>query len=98
MKNKFFTLYSYCRTIEGKEFSVILDLQRVRYARIPSFLREILFDYIHLPIAEIVDLYDDRQGHIMSYLDQLERDKFGFFTDNPEQYPPINLTWKSPGV
>jgi len=98
MKNKFFTLYSYCRTIEGRDFSIVLDLQRTRYIKIPPFLREILFEYLDLPVSEIVDLYKDDQGHILSYLEHLENDKFGFFTDNPEQYPPINLTWRSPGV
>ena len=98
MKNKFFTLYTYCRTIEGRDFSIILDLQRVRYTRIPAFLREILFEYLHLPVADIIDLYQDGEGHILSALGFLEKDKFGFFTDNPEQYPPLNLTWKTPGI
>lgn len=98
MKNKFFTLYSHCRTVEGRDFSIILDLQRVCYTKIPPFLREILFEYIHMPVSQIVKLYQDQEGYIMDCLNYLEKDQFGFFTDNIDSYTPINLTCKAPGT
>ncbi len=82
----------------GKTGAVIINLQKTSYTIIPQFLCEILQDYENENLDALADLYQDHDNNIRKYLDTLCAKHLGFFTDEPERYPKLNLSWDTPEV
>jgi SPASM domain peptide maturase of grasp-with-spasm system len=97
MKTRYFKLYSYCVTTRGEEFSIVMDTQRIKCVHIPNFMHEILKEYTDHDVQKIEELYGDDGGIIMEYLTKLEKEQFGFFTEQPALYPALNINWSTPG-
>ena len=82
----------------GKTGAAIIDLQKISNTTIPQFLCEILQDYENESLDTLAELYEDRDNSIKQYLDNLCEKNLGFFTDEPERYPKMNLSWDTPEV
>ncbi|MCC6448545.1 MAG: grasp-with-spasm system SPASM domain peptide maturase [Chitinophagaceae bacterium] len=97
MNKPYFKLFSNCLPVKGYTQSIIYDLQFGRIEYIPNLLFDILK---HLPsktIVKIKDLYEQEYNEgIDNYFKHLANSEFGFYTDSPQMFPDIDLTWDNP--
>ena len=97
MRPAVFRLFACCIAVRGARRSVICDLGRRRLRFIPNGLYEILSEHGDKSVAEIKALYGGQgDREIDEYFDFLEREELGFWTDEPEAFPPIALDWQAP--
>lgn len=98
MTGKYLKLFACCIPVKGAKRSTICDLQRNRFYFIPNSLFEILTDHAGQPIADIRKTYAGSPDIIDEYVDFLLKKELAFFTDEPEKFPDLNLTWKFPST
>lgn len=94
MKNEplMFKCFECCIPVQGKNRSIICDLQRRTFKFIPNILYEILKKYDGNSIASIKKEYAPQHHEIIDeYFAFLEQEEFIFFTDTPELFLPIKL-------
>lgn len=95
--NKFFNIYALCILVRGVKESIIVDLQNNEYINIPNLLLDVLKETRVKTINEIKNFYNDELNdginHYFKYLNEIG---YGFFLDNPENFPELNLDWYSP--
>ncbi len=99
MGKKYFKLFSCCIPVKGARRSIICDVQREQYKFIPTILYDILNNYVKVnkTIDQIKSIYQNQYDDaIDSYFDFLIENEFGFFCDNPKNFPELDLTWKVP--
>ncbi|WP_162910732.1 grasp-with-spasm system SPASM domain peptide maturase [Hymenobacter oligotrophus] len=88
----YFKLFACCIPVKGARRSVICDLQRDRYQPIPTILYYILTRFHHLPVEQIKANFDHRHNaDIDAYLAFLDEQELGFWTDEPQQFPALQL-------
>ena len=90
-----FTLYSDKIPVKGASKSAVCDLERKRFTYVPNALYEILTHFKDRTVEELGKLYGAPQ-RIRSYLDFMEEEGLGFYTEEPERYPRIPLEWHRP--
>lgn len=101
MKNsdQFFKLYASCLPVSGASRSTICDVERNKLHFIPNVLYEILVDHASKTIPEIKAFYNHEADDIIEeYFDFLTKEELIFFTNEPELFPPLDLTWKKPSI
>lgn len=92
-----FTLFACCIPVHGARRSTVCDLQRQTYRLIPNGLYEILTEHRGRTIAEIKAAYGhEYDREIDGYFDFLLEHELGFFTDEPERFPPLDLEYQTP--
>lgn len=92
-----FALFACCIPVKGARRSVLCDLQRGAFRLIPNGLYEILTEHSKRSIGEIKLAYDNEfDEEIDSYFDLLVGHNYGFFTNEPECFPELDLSWDSP--
>lgn len=92
-----FRLYACCIPVRGAARSTICDLQNERYFIIPNALFEILTDHRDQSRQEIEDLYGNDFGDIINgYFSFLIEHDLGFWCDEPDLFPILDLTWERP--
>jgi len=92
-----FVLYAYCLPVRGARRSVVCDLQRQLLHFIPDALYEILIEHRGKTVAEIKLHYrHECDTEIDEYFEFLEREDLGFWCDDPESFPEIDLSWDPP--
>lgn len=91
----YFTLYSDKIPVKGRTRSSICDLGRKSFTYVPNALHEILTRFQDRNVKELGKIYK-APLRIRSYLDFLENEGLGFYTEEPEQYPRIPLQWHRP--
>lgn len=99
MKGKYFVLFSCCVPIKGAAESIIMDLQRGSFLEIPNLLFDILeFNLSSFySVFEIKKKFDNELDEgIEMYFNFLEEKEYGFFTDEPEKFPKMDLMHYSP--
>lgn len=97
MKGSFFNLYSSCVVVKGAKESRILDLQQNRQYNIPNLLAEILSNSRNKSIEQLKEHYHHKNDEgIDLYFNEFEKLGLGFFLDNPENFPSLDLQWESP--
>jgi SPASM domain peptide maturase of grasp-with-spasm system len=92
-----FVLFACCIPVRGARRSVLCDLQRRTYRLIPNGLYDILTEQSGQTIAAIKAAYGhefDRE--IDGYFEFLLEHELGFFTDEPERFPPLDPTYETP--
>ncbi|MCM1031810.1 MAG: grasp-with-spasm system SPASM domain peptide maturase [Oscillibacter sp.] len=93
--NSFFKLYACCILVKGSKRASIIDTQRFCLYLIPLDLYNILecgiFDW-----NKLKQVYDNES--LNEYLNFLEENKLGFWTNHPDSFPSINLIWDSPSL
>lgn len=97
MTTEVFRLYGNCVPVRGARRSLLCDLQKGRAHFIPNGLYGILTELGHLSVEEIKDSFErECDAVIDGYMEFLVREDYGFFTDEPEKFPPVPLEWDRP--
>lgn len=95
--NRFFNLYSNCIPVKGIEESIIVDLQNNEHINVPNLLLEVLKKTRTSTVSETKNFYnsdlDEGIDHYFNFLNDID---YGFFLDNVESFPELNLEWYSP--
>jgi SPASM domain peptide maturase of grasp-with-spasm system len=92
-----FQLHANCLPVKGARRSTICDLQKQRMRLIPNDLFYILTDLAGLPTSEIKRRFNGNSDEVIDdYFAMLEREAYGFWCDEPERFPKLDLTWERP--
>jgi SPASM domain peptide maturase of grasp-with-spasm system len=92
-----FQLFACCIPVRGARRSLLCDVQRQTFQFIPNGLYEILTEHAGRTVDEIKTAYEhEYDEEIDEYLDFLLQHEFGFWCDDPERFPPLDLTWEAP--
>jgi SPASM domain peptide maturase of grasp-with-spasm system len=92
-----FQLYANCLPVKGARRSSICDLQKQRMRLIPNDLFYILTDLAGLPTDEIKRRFNgDCDEIIDDYFTMLTEESYGFWCDEPELFPKLDLSWERP--
>jgi SPASM domain peptide maturase of grasp-with-spasm system len=92
-----FILYACCIPVKGARRSIICDLRNQNFRFIPNGLYEILSKSKGKSISEIKKSYGgDFDEEIDGYFKFLGDNDFGFWCDEPENFPNIDLHWERP--
>lgn len=92
-----FKLHANCLPVKGARRSTICDLQKQRMRLIPNDLFYILTDLAGLPTTEIKSRFNgDSDQVIDDYFAILTEEGYGFWCDEPERFPKLDLTWQRP--
>jgi SPASM domain peptide maturase of grasp-with-spasm system len=98
MSQPVFKLFASCIPVQGARRSVVCDLQRGAFRLIPNGLYEILTEHRGQPTDAIKTAYDHEFDlEIDEYFQFLLDNELGFWCDEPEQFPDLDLTWDAPG-
>lgn len=96
MKN-YFVLFACCIPVKGHSRSTICDLQRNSFELVPNVIHEILTEHPGKSIQEICAAYDhEYDEEIQEYFQFLVSKNYGFYSNEPQKFPPIDLHWKNP--
>lgn len=96
-KRRVFKLFACCLLTDGATRSTISDVQRNKIFFIPNALHHILTTQSELCIDEIKASYNNKfDNEIQEYFEFLIQNELGFFCENLENFPPIDLTWERP--
>jgi hypothetical protein len=94
---KFFNLYANCIPVQGNQESIVVDLQNNEFINIPNLLVDVLGKTRSNTISEIKNFFNNdlNEGinHYFKYLKQID---YGFFLNNIENFPELDLDWHSP--
>lgn len=92
-----FKLFGNCVPVKGARRSVVCDLQKQRMRFIPNNLFYILTELADLPVEEVKQRFDSTAGRVIDeYFALLVADDYGFWCDEPEKFPRMDLTWHRP--
>ena len=92
-----FRLYANCIPVKGARRSLICDLQKGRAQFVPNDLFNILNECADLTLAEIKARYDEaEEPTIDEYFDLLLKQEYGFWCDEPDSFPALDLDWDRP--
>jgi SPASM domain peptide maturase of grasp-with-spasm system len=92
-----FLLYACCVAVAGARRGSICDLQRMEVQLIPSGLCEILKAHRGKTVRQIKDAYGrEYDQEIDDYFAFLVDRQLGFWSAEPQLFPEIDLTWRSP--
>jgi SPASM domain peptide maturase of grasp-with-spasm system len=92
-----FRLFACCVPVRGARRSLICDLGRQTYRFIPNGLYEIVTAHRDKSLGAIKEHYGHRHdAEIDRYFAVLVDEELGFWCDEPEAFPPLDLTWQSP--
>lgn len=94
-----FRLFGNCIPVRGARRSVICDLERRRIRFIPTALLEILVDPDLSISADSVRRFPPADRiRLAEYLDVLVLEEYGFWTDEPELFPTIEMKRDTPNA
>lgn len=96
---KTFRLYANCLPVRGARRSVICDVQRQRYSFIPNQLYTILAELRGRTVEEIKAVYSHSHDSVIdSYFEFLFGNGYGFYSDERDVFPALDLSWDHPAV
>jgi SPASM domain peptide maturase of grasp-with-spasm system len=97
MNKQVFKLYACCIPTKGNQRAIICDLQRNSYQFIPLGLYEILTEHKNMSLDLIQNCYENQHDELIAeYFDYLLDKEYGFWCDNPENFPDIDLHFELP--
>jgi len=96
--NKYFLLYTNCIPVKGYKESIIMDLQRNSFLPVSNLIFEVIsLNLKELTIGELKKKFDGNYNKgIDKYLSFFVEEEFGFFTNNPQNFPNLNTDFYSP--
>lgn len=98
-KDNYFLLYSNCFVVVGWQSCMIYDIQLSRYKFISLGLYPIINQAKEKSIRSLLQLYEKKyHAIIIDEFKELVKEGLGFYTDNPSQFPNIDLTWDHPSI
>jgi SPASM domain peptide maturase of grasp-with-spasm system len=97
MARTVFRLYAHCVPVRGARRSTLCDLQRREWHLIPNGMQEILTVHRDRTLEELHGLYGaGAAATIDEYFGWLEEHELGWWTDEPERFPEMDLSWEVP--
>lgn len=93
----YFKLFACCIAVKGALRSSICDLQREEVKLIPNSLYTILTEHQHQTYSQIQQAYDYDET-LDEYFDFLVDNELGFWTDTPEFFPALDMTWQTHSI
>lgn len=92
LPNATFRLFACCVPVLGARRSTVCDLQRGAHHLIPNGLYEILTEHRDRTAEEVVAQYgEEARGVIEEYFEFLVENELGFWTEEPEAFPLLDL-------
>ncbi|MFL5382211.1 MAG: grasp-with-spasm system SPASM domain peptide maturase [Longimicrobiaceae bacterium] len=92
-----FRLFACCVPVRGARRSTLCDLQRERYELIPNGLYDLLHRYTDHTLEEIrADFPPSAHRTLDEYFAFLVKGEYGFWCDDPDAFPPLDLSWERP--
>lgn len=92
-------LFACCLPVRGERRSTICDLQNERFVFIPNALCDVLARHSALDVEAWKREHDHEHDDVIDeYVVFLIKNEFAFWTDEPERFPPLDLTWETPHV
>ncbi|HEY3567417.1 MAG TPA: grasp-with-spasm system SPASM domain peptide maturase [Thermoanaerobaculia bacterium] len=92
-----FKLYACCVPVRGAVRSTLCDLQRQTYRFIPNALYDILTQHEGKTLSEIKRIYGSKARPVIDdYFKFLIENEFGFWCDEPDAFPALDLSWERP--
>lgn len=99
MNDSVFRLFACCIPVRGARRSIVCDLQRHSYYFIPNALYDILTIHRDRTKSEIKKLYHDASSHIIeNYFKFVLEKELGFWCNEPESFPDLDLSWETPST
>jgi SPASM domain peptide maturase of grasp-with-spasm system len=97
--NRYFLCYACCIPVRGAVRAALCDLQRGSFLLIPNVLVEILALCRKHTVAEIRAHYgNEHDAQIDEYFQYLIEERYGFYTDEPQRFPAMDLEWRNPKI
>lgn len=94
-----FVLFSNCIPVRGAMRSVILDLQRESMFYITNDLYDILQELKSGTYHQLIDQYEIEDVPVIEkYLNFLDENDLGFWTEEANRFPELNLDYHSPSI
>lgn len=94
---KYLRLFAGCLPVRGARRTAIVDTQRQKHYFVPNGLHELLGSGHYLDLAAVLTAYEPpQQAIIRQYVDFLLHHELAFLTDEPERFPNIDLTFRTP--
>ncbi len=95
-RTMFVRLFACCRYVKGHLRSLVIDIQRNSY----RFIDNQTYNFIHTidgkSIEEVYSAYPATDKKVIEdNIDILQKEEFLFFTDNPELFPKMDLSWST---
>ncbi|OJJ21766.1 grasp-with-spasm system SPASM domain peptide maturase [marine bacterium AO1-C] len=96
MNKRFFVLYACCIPVKGFTRSLVCDVQRGSFKLIPNELEQILTKQ-HPCDVEAIKAHHAAGDHetLDEYFEFLTTHEYGFWTDHPERFPALDLTYQT---
>jgi len=95
--HKPFVLFANCVVVESYQRSLIMDLQLNKHIFIPNDLQKILTNFKGKTISDIQEFYKNKYDNFINeYFELLKNNELIYFTNDVEQFPSIDLIYKSP--
>lgn len=91
-KNKYIKVYECIKIVLGKNYSLICDIQRQSYRRLPSQIAEKIIK------IDGALLNDNMLSDDSNFVQLLENEDIIFFTDRIDLFPKLDLSWEEPPV
>ena len=96
-KKRAFRLFQNCFLVKGAVKYTICDLQRGEIYHIPQGLYTLLEHYdCFCPEDHLNDFAEELHNDILRLCEDLVNKELGFWTDEPENFPELNLEWDTP--
>jgi SPASM domain peptide maturase of grasp-with-spasm system len=90
-------LFSSVKLTKGYKQTLLVDFDRNKIRVIPNDLYEFIEKCKLKPFVEVFKEYDSNNQQIINeYIVFLEEHEYIIFTNKPNRFPRIDLTWKSP--
>lgn len=97
MTRTVFRLHAHCIPVRGARRSTLCDLQRGTYRLIPNALYDVLTTCRDLTRPEIEAAFGEGSAPVLdAYFGFLEEHELGWWCDEPECFPPMELDWDAP--
>jgi SPASM domain peptide maturase of grasp-with-spasm system len=92
-----FRLFACCVPVRGARRSTLCDLQRQSYRLVPNGMVDILTEHRDRTLDEIKAAFGpEDEATVEQYFHFLVENEFGFWTDDPDAFPPLDLSWDAP--
>ncbi|HSU12856.1 grasp-with-spasm system SPASM domain peptide maturase [Longimicrobium sp.] len=96
-RTKPFRLFAGCVPVRGARRSSICDLQRGKLHLIPNGLYEIVTEHRDRTVPELEAMYGPECSEtLQEYFTFLLGNDLGFWCDDPEAFPDLDLSWDRP--
>lgn len=94
-----FVLFANCVAVRGARRSTICDLQRGRVHPVPNGLHEVVTAGRGRTLAELRSIYGPAAYETLEeYFTFLLQNELGFWCDDPDAFPELDLSWDHPGL